>query len=123
MLWIFKRIRDRIKTLLIADAAGDLEAELLDHHAERKADLLRKAQDYQEKGMESLAEELRERAAGLSIEKPLISPAIGKLAENDSDGQISHPENSPDEPKRIASKKPSKTKAAKVKKGRRTKAR
>jgi len=73
--------------------------------------------------LESLVKELREQASGLSIEKPLISPAIGKLSEDDPNEEISHSENSPNEPKRIASKKTSKTRSNKTKKARRTKAR
>ena len=90
MLWVFKKIRDRLKMLLVADAALDLEAEFLDRHAERKAELLRKAQEYEEQGFENLAEEVRLRAMNLSAENPLASmlPAIHGFAGDASEAEI-----------------------------------
>ena len=81
MVWIFRKITDRIKTLLIADAALGLEANFLASHADRKAELLHKAQEYEEQGLEDLAEELRSQVLNLSVEKPLSSvlPVISHL--------------------------------------------
>lgn len=81
MLWIFRKIAERIQTLLIADSAMGLEAEFLGRHADRKAQLLRKAQEYEEQGFEDLAEELRSQVHELSVAKPLSSvlPALTHL--------------------------------------------
>ena len=81
MLWIFRKISDRIQTLLIADSALCLESEFLTRHADRKAQLLVKAREYEEQGLENLAEELRGQVRELSVEKPLSSvlPALTNL--------------------------------------------
>ena len=82
MLWIFQKISDRLKSLLVADAALDLEAEYLSRHAERKADLLQKAQEYEEQGLDELAAELRQQTQSLTIEKSLrltsTQPAVSE---------------------------------------------
>ncbi|MCA9068595.1 MAG: hypothetical protein KDA84_06715 [Planctomycetaceae bacterium] len=44
MLWILKKVTDRLKALLVANAALDLEAELVARQAERKTERLLKAQ-------------------------------------------------------------------------------
>ena len=81
MLWIFRKIIERLQTLLIADAALGLEAEFLVRQADRKAELLQKAQEYEEQGLEDVADELRGQALGLSIETPVSSvlPGIAEL--------------------------------------------
>jgi hypothetical protein len=68
MLWLFRKVVDRLKALLVADAALDLEAEFLARHADRKAELLRKADEYAEQGLADVAEELRAQAAQTDIE-------------------------------------------------------
>ena len=81
MLWLLKKAVERLKTLLVADAALDLEAEFLTRHADRKVNLLRKAHDYEEQGLRELADELRDQASELSVERPLSSilPGLGHL--------------------------------------------
>lgn len=71
MLWLLKKIIERLKTLLVASAATDLEAEFLLRRTERKAELLGKAQEYEEQDLGDLADELREQALELSHETPL----------------------------------------------------
>ncbi|MCA9071413.1 MAG: hypothetical protein KDA84_20940 [Planctomycetaceae bacterium] len=111
MLWIFRKIAERIQTLLIADSAMGLEAEFLGRHAERKAQLLRKAQEYEEQGFEDLAEELRSQVHELSITKPLSSvlPALTHL---DGDPAQSEPAklDGPDSPNDHTANNGSKTK-------------
>lgn len=81
MLAIFRKIIHRIQALLIADAALGLEAEFLARHADRKAELLQKAQDYKQQGLDDLAEELRSQVRTFSIDKPVSSvlPALSHL--------------------------------------------
>ncbi len=125
MFWVFKKIRERLTALFIADAALDLEAEFLDRHAERKAELLRKAQEYEEEqGLEDLAEEVRVQAMSLSAEKPLASmlPAINGLAGDANETETPRLEGSANEPKHPA-RNGSTSKSRKVKKSRKTKAR
>ena len=124
MLWVFKKIRERLKVLLVADAALDLEAEFLDRHAERKAELLQKAQEYEEQGFDDLAEEVRLQAMSLSAEKPLASmlPAIHGFAGDASETEMPKLESSADESKHLNSNG-SASKSTKSKKVRKTKAR
>ena len=59
MLWLLKKAVERLKTLLVADAALDLETQFLARQADRQAELLRKADEYEEQGLHELAESLR----------------------------------------------------------------
>jgi hypothetical protein len=81
MLWIIRRLADRLKALLLADAALDLEAEFAARHADRKALLLGKADEYAGQGLGELAEELRGRAEALSADGriPATLTAAGEL--------------------------------------------
>lgn len=67
MLWIFQKISERLKTLLAADAHFELEAEFLSRHAERKAELLQKANEYEQQGLDEVAAELRQQSLALIV--------------------------------------------------------
>jgi hypothetical protein len=81
MLALFQSIVDRIKAMFAADAALDLEAQFVARQADRKADLLRKAAEFEEEGLTRIAQELRLHAEALSIKRPLdaIQPAAAEL--------------------------------------------
>ena len=87
MLWIFKAFSNRLKALFVADAAADFEAQLLTRDAERKADLLRQANGYDQEGMHLIAENLRQRAENINLEKPLAAslPAVEHLCHDQLD--------------------------------------
>lgn len=68
MLWIIRHLADRLKALLLADAALDLEAEFAARRVDREAELLRKAQEFEHAGLESLAQKLRRQTESLSSE-------------------------------------------------------
>lgn len=123
MLWVLKKIRERMKALLIADAALDLEAEFLDQHAELKAELLRKAHKYAEQGLDDLADEVRGQAMNLSNEKPLASmlPALDGFVGDTSEAEIPKLESSANETKQPTRKR-STSKSTKSKKTRKTRA-
>lgn len=117
MLWIFRKIIDRLQTLLIADAALGLEAEFLSRQADRKAELLRKAQELDEQGFDAVADDLRRQAAELSVETPISSvlPTAAKL-----EGEVAteeppklesstKPTSAPDKPNGTRTKKAKKT--------------
>ena len=72
MLWIFQKISERLKTLLAADAHFELEAEFLSRHAERKADLLQTANEYEQQGLDEVAAELRQQSLALTVGQRLI---------------------------------------------------
>src|ERR1700677_131932 len=78
MHWLFKALADRIKALFATDVAADLEAQLLAREAERKAALLRQAQKYEDEGLKSVAQEMRQQTESLGTQKPMASvlPAI-----------------------------------------------
>jgi len=67
---------DRFKALFIARAVLELEADLLALGAERKAELLRRADQYDREGQKGIAQELRQQAETLSIDKPLASVQV-----------------------------------------------
>jgi hypothetical protein len=70
MLAFFRVIVERVKALLLADAALDLEAHVAARAAERKAELLRRAAGYEAEGLTTLAAELRQRAEALDLSRP-----------------------------------------------------
>jgi len=90
MLWIFRAISARLKALFVSDAALDFEAEFVARQADRKAELLRKADELENEGLESVAAELRQRAETLSLDKPLasVSAAIAELGDQAANGAI-----------------------------------
>jgi len=81
VLWIFRAISTRLKALFVSDVALDFEAEFVARQADRKAELLRKADALANEGLESVAADLRQRAETLSLDKPLasVSAAIAEL--------------------------------------------
>ena len=93
MLWIFKAFSNRLKALFVADAAADFEAQLLTRDAERKADLLRQANSYDHEGMHLIAENMRQRAQNISLEKPLEAslPAVEHLCHDQLDRAMELP--------------------------------
>jgi hypothetical protein len=75
---LFRAVSDRIKAVLTAHAALELEAELIARHVERKAELLRKADDLESEGMAELASELRQHARRTDLNRPAeaVLPAL-----------------------------------------------
>jgi hypothetical protein len=57
--------------LFVTHAVLELEADLIAACAERKADLLRRADQYEKEGLHAVAEQLRQQAERLSPDKPL----------------------------------------------------
>ena len=126
MLWLLKKAVERLKTLLVTDAALDLETAFLCRQADRRADLLQKAEEYEEQGLHHLAEDLRRQAAELSIERPLASvlPAVRDLTGNVTDAELPQLEDLPGKLQRLTASKGTAKKISKAKTGRnKTKAR
>jgi hypothetical protein len=67
---LFRAVSDRIKAVLTAHAALELEAELIARHVERKAELLRKADQLESEGLGDLAAELRQHAKRTDLNRP-----------------------------------------------------
>ena len=78
MRWLFSTCVDRIRALFLADAAMELESQALAREAERKAELLRQAEDYRAQGLGDLADELQQRTAQMNWNQPLagVLPAV-----------------------------------------------
>ena len=78
MLWLFRSLTDRLKAMFVADVATDFEAQLLARDAERKAELLRQAQKYEDEGLKGVAQQMRQQTESLGTARPLASvlPAI-----------------------------------------------
>ena len=73
MFQLFRAIADRLKALFAADVGLDFEAQFVARDAERKAELLRQAGRYEGEGLHAVAQELRRRAEGISLQQPLAS--------------------------------------------------
>src|ERR1700733_5864769 len=67
---LFRAITERLKAIFAANAALELEAELLVAHIERKTALLRLAAQCAQEGFEDLAEELRNYIEGMNPRQP-----------------------------------------------------
>ncbi len=87
MIPILKSLGDRLKVLLLTDAALDIEATLLSRQADRVATLLIEADQHDEHGCPVVTTELRRQAEALSLERPLASirPAIHHLQDHHPD--------------------------------------
>ncbi|HEY7425790.1 MAG TPA: hypothetical protein VH682_16290 [Gemmataceae bacterium] len=72
MFHLFRAVIDRFKLLLATSSALELEAEALARHAERKAELLRLAQQYESEKLPAVAQELRQHAEALDLKQPLV---------------------------------------------------
>ena len=79
MLWIFQEAIARLKALLLADVALDLEGQFLARHADRKASLLEQAEQYEQQGLAELAAEVRGQVDQFVIDRPLawVHPVFG----------------------------------------------
>ncbi|MGE3806355.1 MAG: hypothetical protein AB7K24_16930 [Gemmataceae bacterium] len=73
MFQLFHALAARLKALFVANVALDFESEFAARHADRKAELLRQAMDFEQENLPEVAVELRQRAADLDIQKPLAS--------------------------------------------------
>jgi hypothetical protein len=71
MFHVIQSVIDRVKAMFTLDAALDLEQELLARQAERKAALMRRADDFEKEGLNSIAADLRRQAESLSERRPL----------------------------------------------------
>jgi hypothetical protein len=76
MFNLFRAVIDRIKILLATSAALELEADGLARHAQRKAELLRLAEQYESEKLHAVALELRQQAEALDRKQPLAGVRI-----------------------------------------------
>ncbi len=85
MFALFKALLERLKALVLTDAALDLEAHALVRMAERKAGLLRQAATFEAEGLSKIAAELRQQAEALDLTRPLASvlPVLEHLEKED----------------------------------------
>jgi hypothetical protein len=90
MVSIVKAIIARVKALFVTHAVLELEAELIASCAERKAELLRQANRYEEEGLQGIAQHLRQQADQLSAQKPLGS-VLAAIAHVQADQSESKP--------------------------------
>jgi hypothetical protein len=81
MIALFRPLIERVKALFAVSAAQELEADLLLRDAERRAELLRQAERYEEEGLHGIAQHLRQQAEQVSVQRPLaaVLPALAHL--------------------------------------------
>ena len=105
MMNIFRVLGNRLAAMFATHVALDFEKQFLSLQSDRKADLLLKADELEERGLGLLAVELREQAASLSSEAPLArtNAAFGEFDNGPTASVLVA------EPRRIASETTKKT--------------
>lgn len=73
MFSIVRALMDRFKALFLSQSILELQADLIVTCADRKADLLRRAERFEQEGMADIAAYLRQQVESLSTENPLAS--------------------------------------------------
>lgn len=73
MFSILPSLIARLKALVLTFIVADLEADLAAVAGERKAELLRQADQYEQSDLPSVAEQLRRQTEAIASEKPLAS--------------------------------------------------
>lgn len=91
MLHLFRAVIDRIKVLLATSAALELEADALARHAERKAELLRLAEQYESEKLSVVAQELRQHAEALDAQQPLAGTMVALASWQGTDSPAALP--------------------------------
>ncbi len=91
MFNLFRAVIDRIKILLARSAALELEADALVLHAQRKAELLRLAQQYEAEKLPSVALELRQHTEALDWKQPLAGTIISLACWQSTDAPAALP--------------------------------
>ena len=84
MMNIFRVLGNRLAAMFATHVALDFEKQFLSLQSDRKAELLLKADELEQRGFDRLAVELREQAASLSLEAPLASTntAFGEFSDD-----------------------------------------
>ena len=81
MIKLLNALVARIKAMFAANAALEIQADFAVRSAERKAGLLRLAAKYEEEGLTSVANDLRQQADGLHLQQTYgdVVPSINEL--------------------------------------------
>jgi hypothetical protein len=75
MIALLRALLGRVQALLATRAAPKLKSEFQTRRAEHQAQLLRRAQWYEQEGLHGIAAHLRRRAEALDRQQPRVSPA------------------------------------------------
>jgi hypothetical protein len=91
MIRLFQSVINRVKAMFTLDAMLDLEQQFVTRQAERKAELLRTADRYQQEGLTAIAADLRRQAETLSEQRPLqtVLPFLESEPETRSTSAVS----------------------------------
>ena len=97
MGWVFAALARRVRAMLLADAAGWLEARFLARAADRRAWLLAEADRHEAPGRKEVAAEHRRQAVALTADRPLaaVRAAVADLAHDRPGGATERVEPSP----------------------------
>jgi hypothetical protein len=81
---LFQSVLQRLQGLLYALVVSELETELQARHAERQAELLRRASAFEQEGLADLARSLRQQAGQLLLTQPGATtlPAVAYLTQD-----------------------------------------
>lgn len=71
MFYLLQSVIDRVKAMFTLDAALDLEQQFVTRQAERKAALMRRADEFENEGLNAIAADLRRQAESFSERRPL----------------------------------------------------
>ena len=102
MFSLFRAVLDRLKAVLATSAALELEADALARHAQRKAELLRLAEQYESEKLHAVARELRQHAENLDLQRPLAGVASALMSWQGSDTPSALPAPAHQQPEPVA---------------------
>jgi hypothetical protein len=93
MTELFHVITARLKTILTAHVALEVETDLIAHHIHRKANLLKLANTLEKEGLNDLAAELRQHAGELDPRRPVgsVLPLLTQTAPTPKASETAQP--------------------------------
>jgi hypothetical protein len=88
--------------LRATSAALELQADALARHVERKAELLRLAQQYESEKLPAVAQELRQHAEALNLQQPLAGATSSLASWRGTDNPAALPVSAGEPPQPVA---------------------
>jgi hypothetical protein len=81
MMGLFRAVVERVKAVLAARAAQEIDADATAHAAEQRVELFKRAAEYEAEGQTEVEAELRAAAGRVDPDRPLagVLPALAHL--------------------------------------------
>jgi hypothetical protein len=93
MLGLFRAVVGRVKAVLVVRAAQEIEADVIAHAAQRRADLLGLAARHEAEGQGEVAAEVRARVGRVDADRPVagVLPAVEHLTGGEGNSPVPLP--------------------------------